>query len=225
MLTDPKAIEIISKAKQKNVSNPNRSRKHFENIFEDFFFDMDFQDLTLMDFGPGHYDFGELSRAKGAIVRCIDKDPAVIELGTYLGYEVYEMDLKKLKASFIAFKHDGVFCKFSLNAFWFSELERLVDHTHQICNLMKDNAWGWIVPWNGIPKGKSLEVESDLDFLNNIFSVQLDTFAEYGFQCYQLDREHSVRYGVTGKTFNTPLFLKNLSIPESLSKLAISPTD
>ena len=34
MLTEKKEIEIISRAKQKNVRDPNRSRKHFENIFK-----------------------------------------------------------------------------------------------------------------------------------------------------------------------------------------------
>ena len=166
-----------------------------------------------MDLGPGHYDLARLFKNKGAITHNIDRDPAVVKLGKYFNYEVYEMDLKKLKFSLFPIKYDGIFCKFSINAFWFKDISSLKDHITQICELVKDDAWGWIVPWNGIPKTITKKEEIKL-----ILKTQKDTFAKYGFKCYELERKNCIKYGVTGVVSNTPLFIKNLNIPNNIKK-------
>ena len=60
MLFDKKEIEIISKARQKNVRDPKRSRYHFERIFDDFFQNVSFENGVYIDLGAGQYDFCEI---------------------------------------------------------------------------------------------------------------------------------------------------------------------
>lgn len=86
MLTDPREIEIISKARQKNVRDQNRSRQHFLNILEDFLPLKSLKDQLILDLGPGQFDFGVVARERGAEVMAIDNDPAVVELGRYKGF-------------------------------------------------------------------------------------------------------------------------------------------
>ena len=76
MLTDPKEIEIISRARQKNVRDHRRSREHFTRIFADFLADVPMQGQRLVDMGPGQYDFGVLARERGAGTVGLDHDEA-----------------------------------------------------------------------------------------------------------------------------------------------------
>jgi ribosomal protein L11 methylase PrmA len=85
MLTDSIEIEIISKAKQKNVRDPERSRQHFERIYDDFFGSVNYRNKTFLDLGPGQYDFGVLAELRGAKTVGFDNDPAVLELGKHKG--------------------------------------------------------------------------------------------------------------------------------------------
>ena len=120
MLTDPEEIRIISRARQKNVRNPSRPRKHFEHIFKDFLEGVDFAGSVFLDLGPGQYDFAEMAKQRGAITHGIDNDSAVVELGRYKPFPVRHGELKQLKASDYDIRFDGIFCKYSINAFCFA---------------------------------------------------------------------------------------------------------
>ena len=157
MLTDPEEIRIISKARQKNVQDPNRSRAHFDNIFKDFLGKIKFDGKVLLDLGPGQYDFGEIARARGALVHGIDNDPAVIELGRYKSFPVISDRLQDIKAVNFDTPFDGVFCKLSINAFWFhDDALNHEGHIDEIVKLIKPGGWAWIAPWNGVPKQAEL---------------------------------------------------------------------
>ena len=215
MLTDPKEIEIISKAKQKNVRDHKRSRTHFTNIFSDFFKDIIFENCTLLDLGPGQYDLGELARTRGAITHGIDKDPAVIELGQYKGFPVKQVDLRRFQAHDFDITYDGVFCKYSINAFWFFDDEQNhLKHIRQIGSLIKENGWAWIAPWNGIPKKASLSSAQ----VSQVLSIQTEEFKRLGFQGFNLTEKLAKYYGVHGSTANRALFLFNLKVPNFLAK-------
>ena len=149
MLTDPKEIEIISNARQANVRDPERSRVHFERIFETFFKDQDFSGRDYLDLGPGQYDFGELVRASGGRTVAIDNDPAVIELGQYKGFETHEANLKNLAEMDLGRLFDGIFCKFSISALWFRTEEEHQQLVGALSALLKPTGWIWIAPWNG----------------------------------------------------------------------------
>jgi len=155
MLTDPKEIEIISKARQPNVRDPKRAREPFEHIFADFLSEVDLSDQNVIDLGSGQFDFCELARNLGAS-ECfaIDNDPAVIELGHHKQFTVSESNLRRIEESpFPKKTFDGVFCKYSFNCFWFQESEN--EHRaflDMLTGLSKPDGWAWLAPWNGISK-------------------------------------------------------------------------
>ena len=209
MLDDPCEIAIISKARQKNVANPNRSRKHFHSILDDFFRDVEFQDRVLLDLGPGHYDFGVLTGEKGAIGWGIDYDPAVLELGKHKGFNVLDINLEKLHHHEIDCTFDGIFCKFSWNAFWSSFRNDDAVHRNaveKIGRLAKDDAWIWIAPWNGASSAEELSDHRIMEVLD----LQIRLFEEIGCECTHLDEDATIRYGVHGIVENNVLFTRNL---------------
>lgn len=213
MLTDPEEIRIISKARQKNVQDPKRSRDHFNHIFSDFLEDVKFEGVTFLDLGPGQYDFGELSRKKGAITHGIDNDPAVIELGRYKGFPVKSGRLQHIKAEDFDLLFEGLFCKLSVNAFWFhDDDQRHEAHIKEIVKLIKPGGWAWIAPWNGVPQKAELS-EADI---RKALSIQINVFKQLGFTAVDLTEKLSKYYGVHGLTANRALFILNLKIPRSL---------
>jgi len=212
MLTDPVEIEIISKAIQKNVRDPNRSREHFNRIFSDFLDRVRFKKAVLLDLGPGQYDFGELARKKGAATYGIDNDPAVIELGQYKGFPVVHGDINDIRGEEFDTKFDGIFCKYSINAFWFTDDAEHEKHIRNITTMIKPGGWAWIAPWNGVTKNESL-TEHDI---RRILSVQVKAFKSAGFEAVDLTDELSKYYGVHGVTANRALFVLRLKMPRSV---------
>lgn len=215
MLTEPKEIEIISKARQKNVRDPGRSLAHFERIFNDFFTKIDFRGKNFLDLGPGHYDFGELARQRGARVLGVDDDPAVLELGRHKQFSVREAHIQQLHSEDFHESFDGIFCKFSYNAFWFRDGE----HNHReairlICSLLRDDGWGWIAPWNGIPRNDGL---TETEIATSL-SVQISEFIAHGFNSFEMPILLAKYYGVHGLTANRALFVRNLPVPNSLAR-------
>lgn len=205
MLDDPKAIEIISRARQKNVALANRSEKDFDCVLQDFFSGHDFTGELIMDLGPGQYDFARRVRAGGGTVENIDKDPAVAELGRYLGFEVAEANLRSFDYSQRTARYDGLFCKFSINAFWFQSDDEVRSKIRAIVSMLKPTGWGWIAPWNGLPKN-GWEDQDPRPFLD----AQAEAFSECGWSGYELPDLLTRRYGITGSVQNHPLFVRNL---------------
>ena len=212
MLEDPEEIKIISYARQKNVREPNRSRKHFENIFKDFFTEDHFLNKSILDIGPGQYDFGVLARKLGASIYGIDNDDAVIKLGRYKQFSVVSSRIQDISYDLFNLKFDGVFCKFSLNAFWYLDSDKKhQEFLENIISLLKPEGWVWIAPWNGIP---SKEISNER--LNEILGIQASIFTSVGINGINLTHELSRYYGVHGNVANNALYLKNTKCPYSL---------
>jgi SAM-dependent methyltransferase len=183
MVTDKKEMEIIARARQKNVSDPKRSREPFHRIFADFFSSQSFDGKIFLDMGAGHFDFCEIARSRGAVCMGLDKDPAVLELGRYKGFQVIEADLKKIKPSDFPAKYDGIFNKFTLNAFWHLDRADFQENlVGRIVELLKPDGWAWIAPWNGAPKNIELSARATATLLEK----QKDIFTRYGFNCISL---------------------------------------
>ncbi|MGH8488792.1 MAG: class I SAM-dependent methyltransferase [Gammaproteobacteria bacterium] len=207
MLIDPAEIAIIAKARQANVRDPKRSRQHFVAIFEDFLSGVPFTGQTVLDIGPGQYDFGEMARARGASVIGIDRDPAVIELGRYKRFEVIEADLRDFHRGRLAAPVHGIFCKYSLNALWFHNDERgLRAHTQAFIDALRLDGWAWIAPWNRSPKALALSAAEE----EAVLDVQRDCFMAAGFDFRQLSEAETRRYGVHGATADNALFTRGL---------------
>jgi hypothetical protein len=216
MLSDPREIEIISRARQKNVRDPGRPRMHFERIFADFLAGVAFRGQHFLDLGAGQFDFGVMARERGAEVTGIDNDPAVIELGRFKGFPVLEAELRELKAVQLPRRFDGVFCKYSINAFWYWEGEG--EHRaalRELMALMEPGAWAWIAPWNGAPNEASLSEA----LAKRALEVQVDEFMTHGFEVFELTEELSRYYGVHGMTANRALITRNLNVPERVQAL------
>jgi 2-polyprenyl-3-methyl-5-hydroxy-6-metoxy-1,4-benzoquinol methylase len=97
MLKNIDEIEIISKAQQVNIRNPDRSREPFFRILEDFFDLKKINNTKVLDLGPGQFDFGEILKVYNSIVNAIDFDPAVIELGKMKGFKTFNIDMAKIE--------------------------------------------------------------------------------------------------------------------------------
>ena len=208
MLTDSKEIDIISRARQKNVRDPKRSRKHFYHILDDFFQGVSFTEEMYIDLGAGQFDFAEIVRSLGGSCLGIDNDEAVIELGRFKGFEAIKADVKKLSTLKLDRDFDGVFNKFTLNAFWYwdddQQHKELID---SIAMLMRSGAWAWIAPWNGIPKKENIET-SDIE---RVLNIQIELFSEHGFNYITLNEKQSKYYGINGNIANNIIFYKNLT--------------
>ena len=212
MLSDPVEIEIISRARQKNVRNHQRSRQPFVRVFKNFLSHKDLRGKRLLDLGPGQYDFGVMARVRGAETLGLDHDAAVLELGRYKRFEVREYKLQLLDARDFDQRFDGIFCKFSWNAFWFHEDD---DHHYEavgaIGALLKPDGWGWIAPWNGVPKSAELEESRVVEVL----ALQARFFRDIGFDGFELDDRLARRYGVHGDVANNVLFVRNVDVPRA----------
>lgn len=207
MLTEPAEAAIIARAMQAGVRDPKRSRRSFEHIFEDFLPEVEFSGQRLLDIGPGQYDFGVVARERGATVVGIDRDPAVLELGRHKGFEIIDTDLREVTPGSLDDAYDGLFCKYSLNAFWFgADLRRLRDHINVFLDALRPHGWAWIAPWNGVPKKLNLN-DAQLDA---VLEAQIDAFRAAGFAFRDLSADDTRRYGVHGDTVNNALFIRGL---------------
>jgi hypothetical protein len=207
MLGDQEAIAIASRARQKNVAEADRVSCDFDRIFKHFFREHDFANKLVLDLGPGQYDFARRVRERGGTVHNIDNDPAIIELGQHLGFEVTDCDLKKFDASNRAGMYDGLFCKFSVNAFWF-KAARLEAHVRGLDSLLKPTGWGWIAPWNG---AKKRDVNDPA--VRHHLRRQAEVFQDCGWTALDLTDTLALYYGVSGAVANHALFLKNIAAP------------
>jgi hypothetical protein len=207
MLRDPVEIEIASRAQQPGIRDPNRPREHFDHIFDDFLRGDVIAARDLIDLGPGQWDFAELARERGVgSVTGIDRDEAVVELGHYKGFRPLLGDLRELDPGELG-TFDGVFCKFSLNAFWAATDDEAVAYVGRIGELVRPGGWSWIAPWNGAP------AELPQDAIDRRLAAQRSAFREHGFDAYELPVELARRYGVTGRVANHPLFVRELPGP------------
>ncbi|HWB20323.1 MAG TPA: hypothetical protein VG711_08500 [Phycisphaerales bacterium] len=212
MLTDPKAVEIISRARQKNVAQPARGEQDIKNLLADFFTPAHFTSKNILELGPGQYDFARSARDLGAIVEAIDSDPAVIELGNYLGFSVTQANLKHWNPTDSAAHYDGLFCKFSINALWLDSPEEVASQIRTLDSLLKPAGWGWIAPWNG---GKIINEQPAK--IQPLLDAQIAAFKSAGWLTFNLTKDLTLRYGINGSVANNTLFIKNISIPSVLS--------
>ncbi|ODR97407.1 hypothetical protein AUC69_12410 [Methyloceanibacter superfactus] len=207
MLTDATEIAIAANAKQKNIRDPRRNRQPFFHILDDF---LGGKPLTgrYIDLGAGQFDFAEIVRERGGTCVGVDFDPAVAELGRYKGFEVAELNIQKLASHPFDTSFDGVFNKFSLNAFWFWD----DDEAHRafvdaIVNLIHPEGWAWLGPWNGVPKAADLDQAA----IDRTLAFQRELFEAHGFITLPLTLAQTQRYGIHGDVANNVVFCKNLN--------------
>jgi hypothetical protein len=200
MLFTDEEKEVMKNARQSNMRNPDVGRQPFLRILEDFFEGMSMKRNTVLDLGPGQWDFADLIKEKPRTnIFGVDDDPAVIALGKLRGYECCEHDMKEPLPYVFGGVFDGIFCKYSVNAFWFPERRAHYEWIDRLMEMLAPGGWFWFAPWNGGDSTSSIATR-----------VQWDRFHYHGCVCVELSEEESIKYGVHGVTHNRPLFTKNL---------------
>ena len=198
---------ILLRSKSKVIRNFNRNSKPFDYIINDFFYDIDFRNKFILDMGPGQYDFFELIKNKTNNLFSIDKDKAVVNLGKYRKYNSQLLDIKNIaQMDYINF-FDIIFCKFSINAFWFHDNDDLHNEVIiKISSMLKKNGSAWIAPWNGLNK-KLLNKKQ----INHLLDFQIKSFKKVGFNAYYPSKSEINRYGINGMVENNIIFFKNIN--------------
>lgn len=188
MLYNQTEINIVKNAKEPGIRNPQRPRVHFDRIMERFFKHYDFNGKVILDLGPGHYDFCELARSKGAIPYAIELDESVVELGKYKKIEVIEGNLidPKIYESFNG-KIDLLFCRGSINSEWFHNKKEHINYLEKMLAVLKDNGSAWISPCN--------ESASSPNYKENL-EIQMNVFNRFDFHTIKTHKIQAYFYGI-----------------------------
>lgn len=207
----------MATARQPALRGASRGAEAFERIIADFGFALRFPGARILDLGPGQWDFADAARDRGAQrVVGIDNDPAVIRLGEHRGFDAIEKSLQQISSDDFEEPFDGIFCRWSINAFWFSsDDERHARFVRQLCASLAEAGWAWIAPWNHCDPKLGLDDARR----EQILQLQTATFAEAGFEGFDVTEEHVHRYDLGGSVLeNRAVFVRNVDIPEPLRR-------
>ncbi len=131
------------------------------SIKEGYLGNRDLRGSKLLDIGPGQCDFLDIAREQGAITYGVDYDRVVVKLGEMRGHRMSLHNLSKGWPSFDT-TFDGIFCRASINAFWFvdgSDQTRLRTFLDQLIAALAPSGWMWVLPWNNIADNQKPFVE------------------------------------------------------------------
>lgn len=193
MLKTSEEIKLLESAMEPGIRNPLRSERGPEEIIRDFMEGVDLTDQRVLELGPGHFEFCESARRRGASAEAVELDPPVIEFGRRRGFRVWPGNLIDLPSLEISPEFDGLFCKGSNNPFWFHGDEKgLRDYLQFMQGLVKPDGWLWIVSCPYGNPGMTVE-----DF-NHWLKVESSIYHEFGFNKWVLPhRAVASFYGIS----------------------------
>jgi hypothetical protein len=146
MLTDPEDIRLAASAQEPGIRRPDRSPRGPEEILRDFFPGVELGGKRILELGPGHYEFCDAVRSRGATAEAIELDPPVAEIGRRHGHVVHQHDLRRLDSFSPAAPYDGLFGKGSNNPFWvYPDETALEAYILKLRSLVRPGGWIWIV--------------------------------------------------------------------------------
>ena len=203
MLFDSEEIQIMSKAVQPHLREPNRTELVSKNIFDDYFEPRELAGTRVLELGPGQYDFARMVAAAGATVVSMDHDPAVIALGQKRGYNVILADFRQFDWNSLKGEFDGLFCRGSITPLWFRDPDPFAGFVGELCSVLKSDGWGWMVPWNA-----ALSTAAP-DYAQRMLDAEHHAFERNGFKGFELSRPTGIRYGVVKYPI---LFLRGLDL-------------
>lgn len=154
MLYTDEERAVMAHAIQPNMRAAKISQTPFRNIIADYISENSFKGARVLDIGPGQLDFLDIARELSATSTTgVDFDPAIKKLGELRGHEVHTVDFRQ-KNPFGSSKYDLIFCRGSINCFWFATEERLSEFLQSISDAMSATARIWIAPWNKPASGQ-----------------------------------------------------------------------
>jgi hypothetical protein len=188
LYTDEERL-IMSEAMQPNMRTANISIQPFRNIVADFHTKIDISGTTVLDIGPGQLDFLDLMKGEGATHTCaIDFDPAIQKLGTIRGHQVMVANLRNgwpLKGK----TFDGIFCRGSLNCYWYSEEVSLQNFLDDIALSLNPKGWLWIAPWSKPASGQE-------KYVTTVERAIAEWSERFDIKIEEPDQKKQVRYGI-----------------------------
>ncbi len=203
MLYNDEERALMAVAKQPNMRTTNIAIRPFENIIDDFSLRGRLAGRVL-DIGPGQCDFLDLARKAGAVATMgVDFDPAICSLGTSRGHEMVQAHLQRGWPKDLG-RHDGIFCRGSINVYWFRADPRLLDEfLSGIGSAIREASWAWIAPWNS-PGANA--TQSDDSLLS-----RLDAWsAQFGIDRLQPGPLTRARYGIGYQIPRVEIWVKGL---------------
>jgi 16S rRNA A1518/A1519 N6-dimethyltransferase RsmA/KsgA/DIM1 with predicted DNA glycosylase/AP lyase activity len=109
MLKTKAEAELLQNALEPGIRNPKRPGYGISNIFHDFHRDVSWSNARILELGPGHFEFCEAARNRGATAEAVELDPVVAELGKRRGFQIHLGDLKQIKQLQFESTYDGLF--------------------------------------------------------------------------------------------------------------------
>lgn len=187
-------FEIISRtAFQSQNEFSHRRGLKIAHVINDFFEEAHFKGKRILELGPGHYGFALLARSLEAEVSCVERDPAFVALGRYLGFEVIDMDFNALCADSFPTKFDGLWVKGTFNACNHASDQAVEAFVSSLTSLVAPAGWAWLVTVN---KTSRQGPEGD-EFLRHRIEVQRRAFERHGWSITPIAGEDRGRYGLS----------------------------
>lgn len=161
------------------------------NLINDLFSIEHLAGKRILELGPGHYAFALLARYLGAQVVCIERDPAFVALGRYLGFEVRDCDFNDLSLDMFDEPFDGMWIKGTFNSCNYETKDGINAFVERITPLVKPEGWAWCVTVNKDTNGHTDEwVEDRIEY-------QRECFVNHGWRVDPIeDEEDRRRYAI-----------------------------
>jgi len=189
MLYNKEEEELVAHAFEPGLRDPNRGNKGSPEILRDFLGHCRLTGSSVLELGPGHYEFCEALKRAGVAGSALELDPGIAELGRRRGFQVHVHDLKQLSSFNPGRKYDGVFCKGSHDPFWFygdePALRTFISGLH---TLIAASGWAWIVSCPAKPAGASEE-----DF-RRWLALERRLFLALGFRAWDVPNRYLGAY-------------------------------
>tara|TARA_B100001059_G_scaffold236815_1_gene290818 strand:+ start:16 stop:1089 length:1074 start_codon:yes stop_codon:yes gene_type:complete len=200
--------KIIQKMNQSSLTRQNDEYyKSYINIINDFLYDKNLSKSTILELGPGTFDFATIARSYGAEMVVIDKDLAVIELGIFDNFNVIASNLITCNYDLFKKSFDGIFCRASINPFWFTKLEELEKFIIKLDACVNKDGWALISPYIRHSHRKNYSTED----VNIILAYQKKCFINLG---YNFIEEHDnilkTKYNINSD-HSAIIFYKNIN--------------
>jgi hypothetical protein len=204
MLRDAEEQRIMAGALQPKLRSPDNPDRYLKAIFRDFLDCPALAGQRILELGPGHFDFAELLRGAGAEVVAIDNDPAVVALGVRRGFVCHHAYLQHFDFAPFRGAFDGLFCRGSINAFWYPDDRDQIRFVNAIGGVLNAEGWGFVTPANGLPS----EAHTP-ERLDAILESQKRALASNGFESHEVTKAIAAKYGLNDMV-NRIVFLRRV---------------
>lgn len=205
---DAQAIAITTRVTQYSPARGVR----ISNIINDQFERYHFRGKTILELGPGHYSFSMVARHLGARMLCVDRNPTLLELGRYLGFEVYDMDFYALTAETLGRQVDGLWLKGAFNACYHPCVATVDRFVGQLNKLLAPAGWGWSVTTNKPDERMIAQLGDEVTgYQQARIEAQRAAFVRYGWSATPILEGDRRRYSLKHKG-GLYYFTKNLRV-------------